>query len=222
MALAQEPNWFSLALSSLATAFVPTPSMLGASQLHQLIKLVLINSTPHVTPCPILPSPYCSDKSLQELAASGCLFYTVQYNRTLFSFSFPCLLTLHLGFTLKRGRGPYVIVRRGVPEDPWRGILARYVPISVSTVDELVGEGSLLPSIGRWLLFGGRPLPQLFFGGWPPLLAFGGTHLPPSVPPSASPQAFNSLNLSGQYFTIPHIIYMDSTGLHWTSLDFTI
>ena len=54
------------------------------------------------------------------------------------------------------------------------GILARYMPISVSTVDVLVGEGSLLPSVGHWLLFGGWPLPQLFFGGWPPLLAFGG------------------------------------------------
>ena len=48
------------------------------------------------------------------------------------------------------------------------------MPISVSTVDALVGEGSLLPSIGRWLLFGGRPLPQLLFGGRPPLLAFNG------------------------------------------------
>ena len=25
-----------------------------------------------------------------------------------------------------------------------------------------------------------------------------------------------------QYFTIPHIIHMDSTGLHWIPLDFTI
>ena len=117
---------------------------------------------------------YCSDESPWELAASGCLFYMVRYNRILFSFSFHFLLTLHLGFTLKRGRGPYVIVRRGVPGDPWRGILARYMPISVSTIDALVGEGSLLPSIGHWLLFGGRPLPQLFFDGQPPLLTFGG------------------------------------------------
>ena len=49
------------------------------------------------------------------------------------------------------------------------GILARYMPISVSTVDVLVGEGSLLPSIGHWLLFGGWPLvEQKDWGGHVP------------------------------------------------------
>ena len=38
------------------------------------------------------------------------------------------------------------------------------MPFSVSTIDVLVGEGSLLPSVGHWLLFGGWPLPQLLFG----------------------------------------------------------
>ena len=54
MALASEPNQFSPALSGLATAFVPMPSMLGALP---LIKLVFITSTPYENPHPILPSP---------------------------------------------------------------------------------------------------------------------------------------------------------------------